>query len=243
IVGVFLFSTAIATAVLDPGEGVSGDRLDATGSQLNISDTSIGSDEEDDFGRGNLPSKEEGCFPTDLCKLSGGFCVKTRKQCKAYGGTFHPRGCTGKGCKCCVPSLPLPSDVTWHVVGSDQFVRFPMKMNWYKAQALCQTYNLNLYHPIDSVAVSEYLEINFDTNWYWLYAKGNGMAQVWLDDGVDLTSADPWWPKIYSAYWRNNGTNTCLGLITWNNNYEKDTVLFARENSCTYYTAYGIICG
>ncbi|CAL4180267.1 unnamed protein product, partial [Meganyctiphanes norvegica] len=151
-------------------------------------------------------------------------CPPCQNTCTTNEGT------TNKG-------LTLPPDVPWHVVGDDTFVMFPQRMNWYDGQALCQTYNLNLYHPKNILAVAEYIDTNSFYSQYWLGAKGNGNDQVWIDGEV-LTSADPWFRP--DNYW-NNGTNDCLAFITHSDYWAKGTVLFAVSG--TVVTDYGIICG
>ncbi|CAL4075266.1 unnamed protein product, partial [Meganyctiphanes norvegica] len=172
--GGFLATTTIVTADGTIGELQTQD-FDNAGSTVSDDYLTV-SEEEIDYDDGNSIEERKSCSPTISCTRAGGYCVKSRKACN---GTVDKNGCRGgKRCQCClsdqttpapyITSTPcpttgptVPSNLTWHRVGRDRFVRFSQNMNWINARALCRRNGLDLYEPYNSTAIAIYLDDNF----------------------------------------------------------------------------------
>ncbi|CAL4141649.1 unnamed protein product [Meganyctiphanes norvegica] len=200
-----------------------------------------------DHGEAMTERRKKGCHPTILCDRIGGFCVKSRKDCK---GTVDRYGCRGgKKCKCCIPDrttaapvtcpvdkcTPCPTspittteghtrnpNVDWDNIGSDWFVKIDQRVSWDEARALCQEQDLDLYQPIDPPAVARYLEDKYNDGLsrYWLGARGNGTHVVWISGDI-LSEDNPYFfPNPLGII------GACTILLTNSNYPEQGTVLY-----------------
>ncbi|CAL4068975.1 unnamed protein product [Meganyctiphanes norvegica] len=99
-------------------------------------------------------------------------------------------------------------------IGGECFKIIPtLTTDWESARSLCLAEGLYLAEPWDMKAVAIYLTENYDDNYYWMGAQGDGEVPRWLSGG-EVSIAEPWMQFNYEIA---SDPDRCMDIVTYGN--------------------------